>query len=156
MAEIIDMDVLVPKDLEISYRDKTYRFPGDIDVETTFVLQELLEAFIAAEEPIITGSPTRPQRATYKKATLAVEKELTALLRVRDEQIEKFPFGAVGFKVLLIQVLVKLGFGFSGLGEEPPPLPKPQTGRKRTSRSKPSTTSRSRSKPSGSNRRTGA
>lgn len=153
MAELIDMDALVPEDLEIKYRGQTYVFPGDIDVHTTFVLQDLLDAFIAAEASILDGTPTKAQKDAYKQAVIATEKELTALLRERDQEIEKFPFGATGFRVLLLQILMKLGFSFA---ETAAPLEKrtvPKT--KRTSRSKPSSTSRSRSKSSGSSRRTG-
>lgn len=144
MAQIIKIDELVPEEIIFQYKDVDYSLPGDIDVDTTFRLQQLLvqlgqaeqavataqlERLQAVKEAAVSRAESRLSRAlnTQRQATLKVEKEILALFKVNHPDLEKLPFGAAGFQAVLSHVLLMLGFGtFSDEEEEPDPTPAPK------------------------------
>ena len=132
MAEIIDLDELVPDDIEYTWKGQTYVLPGDIDVATTFRLAKLLRKLTAAEEALVGEDVTEAMHDECERITLDVEEELLKLMQARDATLEKLPFGVQGFRVLLMHVLMKLGF--QATEPEPRPLPKRTVPRKRKPR----------------------
>jgi hypothetical protein len=148
VAEIIGMDELVPQDIEITYRGDTYKFPGDIDTETTFRLADMVVRLTRAEIDEGTERIKELGSDDHKKAmdaqqklTLEVQEELLKLLQRNHPDLETFPFGAKGFQALLGNVLTQLGFGQAEPPDPPKPRPKMTTVKKK-SRSKRSSSSR--------------
>lgn len=130
MAEIIEVDALVPDDMEFRFRGGTYTLPGDISVTDTFRMQKLIVALAQAEE-----AENLPEQ---ERLTLEVEAFLLGLFRLRNPELESLPFGSRGFTVVLGVILTKLGFGVPD--ENPPPATRTTKPRSRKT-SKPSSTS---------------
>lgn len=139
-TEIIELDPLVPDEIEFRYQGKSYVLPGDVSVETTFQLQRLLVQLAAAEEDALNNSNGALDR--QEKLTLQVEGVLLELFKQKDPDLESLPFGTYGFRVVLATVLTKLGFGEA---EAPPDPPKGATIKKKppAKKSRRSNTSRS-------------
>lgn len=110
MAEIVNLDELVPDDITFEFRGQTYPFPGDIDTETTFRLARMLRELGRAEEAASEQREDEAAQEEQEKLTLAVEGELLKLFQRRTPDLESLPFGATGFQVVLLHVLAALGF----------------------------------------------
>lgn len=141
-TQIVDLDALVPDDIEFRYRGQKLVLPGDISVETTFRVQKLLVSLNAAEQNAQSaGKSGKAQEnaiAEQERLTLEVEALLLGLFRQRDPDLESLPFGAVGFSHVLSMVLLKLGFGADIEDDDGPPTkaaPRKKSGRSATSRS---------------------
>jgi hypothetical protein len=112
MPRIIDLDALVPEDLEFRYRGESYLVPGDIDGEAAWGLVKLYQEGLAAQEK---GS------SEQQAADALIQQALLALFRVRQPDLERLPFGLRGSAVVLAEVLVLLGFEIVS-----PPTPRPK------------------------------
>jgi hypothetical protein len=136
-TQIVELDALVPDDIEFRYQGGKYVLPGDISVETTFRIQKLLLALNAAETAAVGVEDEKLQTkaiADQERLTLEVEELLLSLFRKRDPKLESLPFGVVGFQHVLSVVLVKLGFGDVALEDDADPPPK-KAARKKSARS---------------------
>jgi hypothetical protein len=136
-TQIVELDALVPDDIEFRYQGGKYVLPGDISVETTFRIQKLLLALNAAEQAAVGVEDEKLQTkaiAEQERITLEVEELLLGLFRRRDSKLESLPFGVVGFQHVLSIVLVKLGFGDVAAGDDAVPPPK-KAARKTSARS---------------------
>jgi hypothetical protein len=139
-TQIIELDPLVPDDIEFRYRGQKYVLPGDLTVETTFHIQKLILALNAAEQRVTDaagkGEKVQLQAAAeQERLTLEVEKLLLGLFRQRDPDLEELPFGVVGFQHVLSMVLVKLGFG-AAISEDDADPPPNRAARRKSARSK--------------------
>jgi hypothetical protein len=126
-TQIVELDALVPDDIEFRYQGGKYVLPGDISVETTFRIQKLLLALNAAEQAAVGAEDEKLKAeaiADQERLTLEVEELLLGLFRQRDENLESLPFGVVGFQHVLSLVLVKLGFGDVPVEDDAGPPPK--------------------------------
>lgn len=157
MAEIVQLDELVPESIIFNYRGKDYEMPGDIDVDTTFLLQQLIVQLAQAEEAVDAAAvlraaatkPTAIARANREinkansdnaRITKNTEAEILKLFQVNHPELEKLPFGAKGFQVVLAHVLIKLGFATpddqdAADADPPTPAPKARGSRKTSPRS---------------------
>ena len=122
----IELDEIIPEDITFAYRGKEYVIPGDLDIDTTFDLIALLGRHGAAE----AADDTEEVRVVNKE----VEQKLLFLFRQRMPDLEALPFGVIGYRVVLAQVLTALGLQ---IVEEPETPPKPRRAKK-TSPSRPS------------------
>ena len=157
-TRIVNLDELVPEEITFRWKGADYRLPGDIDTETTFTLQQLLVEMGEAEAAVLQASAdgldakngAQGKRASsamvaaqgrQRRVTAKVEKEILRLFQTNHPDMEKLPFGVVGFTIVLTYVLTELGFGEMEQDPTPPP-PNRQTRRaaKKTARSTPSPT----------------
>lgn len=151
MAEIVRLDELVPESIVFNFRGNDYEMPGDIDVDTTFVLQQLIVQMAQAEEAVDAAGAMRAQatkpaaidranrainkaNAANAQITKKTEAEILKLFQVNHPDMEKLPFGATGFQAVLAHVLIKLGFA-SEATTDPTPAPKRSQPRKTSPRS---------------------
>jgi len=125
----IVLDELVPEEITFVYKDREYVIDGDIDVDTTFDLIDLLGRFYEAED----GGDQKASRALNKE----VERKLLALFQQREPSLEELPFGVIGYRHVLGHVLESLGLQIVTEPEDPP-TPRPKS----PSRSRRSTGSR--------------
>ena len=121
----IVLDELVPEEITFVYKEREYTIAGDIDVDTTFDLIDLLGRHGDAEKQNDRGAA----RAVNKE----IEGKLLALFQERQPDLEELPFGVIGYRIVLSQVLEALGLQV--IDDENPPTPSP----KRASRSRRST-----------------
>ncbi len=136
-TQIVELDALVPDDIEFRYQGGKYVLPGDISVETTFHIQKLLLALNAAEQASMGTEDAQAQAkavADQERLTLEIEELLLSLFRKHEPKLESLPFGVVGFQHVLSVVLVKLGFGDVAVGDDADPPPK-RAARKTSARS---------------------
>lgn len=125
MTRIVDLDALVPEDIEFQFRGEKYLIPGDIQMEDTFKLVRLYEAAVAADAGAIDER---------ERANLATKAALDELFRVRQPDIQELPFGVMAYRHILAEVLELLGFQI--VDETPPePRPKPKMAVPRSRRS---------------------
>jgi len=123
----IDLDVLVPEEITFVYQDREYAISGDIDVDTTFDLIDLLGRHGEAE--------ASDDRAAARAINKEMEETLLGLFQERQPDLDRLPFGVIGYRIVLSQVLQALGLQVLGLDDENPRTPRP----KRASRSRRST-----------------
>lgn len=136
MTEIVNLDDLVPPDVEIGYRGKKYIIDGDTSVDDVFRLFSLYREL--AEAQSLEGDGIE-QSDAVKAAFARVGEHVLALLQTRQPDLDKLPFGMRGLMEVIKIVLAKLGLGIvEEEGNAPPTRPKPAP------RSKASTRTRSR------------
>jgi len=161
MPQIVDLDALVPEEIIFKYAGKEYRLPGDIDVETTFTIQQLIVELSQSEQGVLRAQLERAQAVksqaitraerglsqameTQKRVTAKTENEILQLFKVNHPDLEKLPFGSTGFGVVLTHVLAMLGFSGTGdeePAEEDPPKDPPARNPRRSPRSRSSNAS---------------
>jgi hypothetical protein len=139
MTQIRDMPALLGEDIEYQYPDKTYTFPGDLDVESTYRLVELFQRM--TEEPA--------NLKEQKQLDLDLQAALLACFQLRDQSLESLPFGVKALRLVLNDAIGVLGLIVEEDDASPPPKATPNR------RSRRSSGSRSSSKSSGSRRTTG-
>jgi hypothetical protein len=120
MARIIDLDAVVPEDIEFNYRGDTFAIPGDIDVEQTFRIIRMFEEAQTAEEE---GASLDVR----ERLNLIVRDELLALFQVRDPELIELPFGTIAYQHVLVTVLTQLGLQVMSPEAVNPPTPKTPT-----------------------------
>lgn len=127
MAEVINLDELVPEDIEFRYRGETYTLPGDLSVEDVFRMFELFQTFAS------TQGKGKPEDAMKAVETLLAE--LLRLFQVRDPDLEgPLPFGVKALPIIMQKLLGQLGINVSA--DDPPPSPPKATTRTTTRSSK--------------------
>lgn len=125
MAQIIEMNELVPEDIIVRYGNPPvdYKIPGDIDVETVFRLFEMFQALSSTE------GNDQEVFDSLKAKFGDIRAELLKLFQVRDPKLKELPFGLRGTGALLRVILGQLGLVVTA--ENPTP-PKRKTTPKRT------------------------
>jgi hypothetical protein len=124
MPEIVDIDELVPDDIQFKYRGETYAIPGDLRVDQTLELYKLLTQLANAES---TGSEAELRRIIAK-----AEAALLPIFQVHQPDMEKLPFGAAGLGIVLRRVLQLIGLLQVGeAGADVPDPPKPNRAARR-------------------------
>src|SRR4051812_9427380 len=119
MARIINLDELVPEDVEIRYRGGTYMLPGDVSTETIFKLFELyrtLASGVEDEDPAAVMARLRDRFGD-------IEAELLSLFRQRQPELEAPPFGLSALGAVLRVILAHLGINIPEGSAPPPPRP---------------------------------
>lgn len=152
MARIVKMAELLPEDIVFDFGgDRRYTVPGDAPLELILKIAQLHEKASNAEQ--IAGGDEAMAEAIGLEALQELDDQALYLLRMRDPELERSPFGVVGIQHFIAELLKQYGFIVAVEdGGEPDPR-KPGAGGKR---SRSSTGSRSSSKSSGSRRTTGA
>lgn len=136
MTEIVNLDDLVPPDVELTYRGKKYVIDGDTSVEDVFRLFALYREL--AEAQAIEGNDEE-QVEKVKAAFGRVQEHILKLLQKRTPDLDESPFGMKGTMEVIKIVLSKLGLGI--VEDDDPPTPRPA--RKRAAISKASTRTKS-------------
>lgn len=125
MAQIIDLNELVPQDITIRYGTpaKDYKLPGDISTEMVFRLFEMRQALasIDATDPV---KIVEAMKARFGD----IEAELLTLFQQRNPAMKSLPFGIRAMGAVLAVVLGQLGLTVT----EDPPTPAPPPARSRT------------------------
>ena len=129
MAEIHDLDELVPEDITFRYRREEYTIPGDLRTGDTLELFALLQRLALAEAK---GTP-----AELKRIIAQTEAALLPIFQVHQPQMEQLPFGAAGLGAVLRKVLELIG-----LLEVGPAVDPPNRATRRRARSTPTATKR--------------
>ncbi len=119
----IDLDALVPEEITFVYQGREFSIAGDVDVDTTFDLIDLLGRHGEAEN--------KNDRAAVRAVNKEMERKLLALFQQREPELQSLPFGVIGYRLVLSQVLMALGLQLIE-EDESPPTPRP----KRASRSR--------------------
>lgn len=149
MAQVIDLNVLVPDDICFRYGDPPadYAVPGDLDTDSVLRLfklfGELIEnAALDKLETATTDDDTELDEET-RRISDRMKTDLLAIFQIRQPELTSLPFGAMSTRIVLRTILEQLGVLATpgGADDADPPRParkkKPQTGRSRSSRSRP-------------------
>jgi hypothetical protein len=117
-AEIVDLDALVPDDIEFKYQGKTYTLPGDIETERVFQLFKLFRELLDAQQ----GTDVDPEDVVAAVAN--VKRVLLELFQQRDPELKEVPFGVSALPIVMQRLLQRLGVNVSEDGEASPPVGK--------------------------------
>lgn len=98
MAQIIDLDDLVPDDLEFRFRGETYVVAGDLSIETVLGLIKNLGRWTEAKND-----------KESQDALLGLERDLLVLFKERQPDLEKLPFGLQGVTQVTLALLRQIG-----------------------------------------------
>lgn len=130
MAQIINLNELVPEDIIIQYGTPIvdYRLPGDMDVEAVFRLFEMFRALSVTEGD---GDEVFDQ---LKTRFGDIRLELLRLFQQRQPELTELPFGIRGTGALLRVILGQLGVNVT---EETPTPPSPTKKARSTAKKKP-------------------
>ena len=107
MAQIVNLNELVPEDIVIRYGTppKDYRLPGDISVDSVFRLFAMFQA--------LTATPVEGEGAALladlKNRFGDIEAELLALFQIRDPKMTTLPFGIASLNQVLRIILASWG-----------------------------------------------
>lgn len=124
MAEIIDLDELVPDDIVFKYKGGEYTLPGDLRTEDTLKLYALLQRLAETE--------AKGTADELKRVITQTEAALLPLFQIHHPEMERLPFGATALGHVLRRVLALLGLLQTVDAEAPtpvPPAPAPQPNR---------------------------
>lgn len=116
MAEIINLNDLIPDDIEMQYGDKVYVIPGDLDTETVLKVFKVFQAMLE-----LVGKADASE-AEVKKAAKDMSDMLLSVFRIRDPQLEKLPFGRQSTTIVVSKLLQSLGLDVGG-DAAPPTIP---------------------------------
>lgn len=141
MARIIDLKPFVPEDIQIVYEGETYLIPGDLSTAVVFRLVSLYEQLGELEKEIDAGEG--PDRAEQSQIVLGAQQQLLELLRIRQPDLEAFPFGFASWARLLTALLEEYGIVSRDVEPDPdeeeggqsPPVSRRSSGSPRSSRS---------------------
>lgn len=125
MTRLVDLDALVPEDVDFKYRGESYVMPGDISVAQTFKLVRLYERAVAVDAD--------PDIDVREKAELDMEQALLELFRERDPDLAALPFGTLAYRHVLAEVLSALGLQIVPVD---PPTPPPNRATRRAAQKK--------------------
>lgn len=124
MPDIVDLDELVPDDIQFNYRGETYTIPGDLRVDQTLDLYALLTRLANAE--------AKGGAAEMKRILDKAEAALLPVFQVHQPEMVQLPFGAAGLGHVLRRVLTLIGLLQvvpPGDGDDTnPPTPAPAPG----------------------------
>lgn len=145
MANIVNLDELVPEDIVFEFREKQYVVPGDLDTETVFkVFQHLRSLYDSRPED---GSPMTEE--AVKQAAASLEDLLISIFQIRDPSLRgPLPFGARAMGIVTEKILAALGIGGDDEddgGEKKEPIPTVRASRS-PKKSSPASTRPSRTK----------
>ena len=135
MAEIIDLDELVPDDIVFKYRGQQYTMAGDIDTETVFRLFRMYAEFAEENEDADAAERT----------TIKVKEFLLQLFQQRMPDLEALPFGVKSMPLVMQQVLS--GLGVDATADPPPPPPPAPGGKTSTKRTRTGAAAKTRTSP---------
>lgn len=117
MAKIVNIDQMIPEDVEIVYRGKTYTIPGDVDGETVFTLLNQFRALA------ILGAESREGEDVTKKLDTAAKKLnelLLGLFQITDPELKELPFGTKSLPLVVREILVSFGLVQEDDAADPP------------------------------------
>lgn len=132
--EIVDLDELVPDDIEFRYRDKSYLLPGDPPNEVVLALvkhyERMLSDVIFDEEGTSDDRTKDEIEAEVEAAIEATKAVLLGLFQLNDPELTEWPFGMYSTQHVARHVLLQLGIlrlvdEKDGDGD-PPTIPTPK------------------------------
>lgn len=120
MAQIIDLNELVPEDITIRYGRPPvdYKLQGDMSVEAVFRLFEMFRTISS-----VTEGDDDEVFDQLKGRFGDIREELLKLFQVRQPDMTELPFGIRGIGALLQVILQQLGVSVS---DETPTPPSPR------------------------------
>lgn len=121
----IDLDELVPEDINFTFKGDTYTIPGDLTVDQTF---DVVSVWTRAAEAELTGDQDK-----IRKTNQALTDQLLQLFRIKHPDLESLPFGVAAYRAIVAQVLIAVGLTIED--EQDPPKPSPAPARARSRRS---------------------
>jgi hypothetical protein len=144
VAEIVDLDAVVPEDIVFKLAGKQYPIPGDLETEQVFKLMRLF-----------AGLKVSGNLAGVERSAKQLEAGLLDLFQVRQPDLERLPFGATSLRTVTVRVLQLLGVDVGGPQPDPLPEPTPKKPKRAVpkSRSRRSTGSAGSSTPTGGRRK---
>ena len=142
MSKIINLDELLPEDLQFAYQGETYAIPGDITIEQVFRFYDLFDKM--REEMAADDSPEAKAKQG-KSAVERLQEELLRVFQIRQPHLETLPFGIRGTATVVSHILASLnptGDDEEGKKKLPPTSRRSSTAGKK----RPSSTPRPRSR----------
>jgi hypothetical protein len=140
MAEVVDLDALIPDDIEFKHRGKSYMIPGDIPTQEVFKLYKLYLQLAEAETSEDADADAQ------EAATDRVKEGLLSLFQVLQPDMKQLPFGAMSLTIVLQTILLKLGVVQQAQEASPTGLTQPNRAARRASTKKPGSTGRTQKK----------
>ena len=135
MTKIVNLNELLPPDIVFQWGEgdkmQEYRVPGDLDVETVFVLYDKFAAISDAR----ALDPDAEERADEtEKAIDQLQEALLEIFKVHQPDMRKLPFGIRGTAVVVSHILQQLNQRPDGDdGDALPPISPPSSPKKATS-----------------------
>lgn len=106
MAEIINLDELVPEDVVFKYQGKEYVLPGDISTESVFKLFKFFREMLEAQKP---KDDEELDTKEIEDTVTKLKAELLILFQERDPSLKDVPFGVSSMPIVMQTLLAKLG-----------------------------------------------
>lgn len=130
--EIVNIDVVLPKDIAFAFGGTEYVVRGDLEVKHGLEIMRLLDSF---EEAYGSGDAT-----VLMAAAVDLENYLLPLFQERDPKLQSLPFGMTGIgkvaAVLLARIMGARDETLESMGDAvPPPKPKRPAAKKPLPRS---------------------
>jgi len=117
MAEIINIDDLIPPDIELQYRGASYTIPGDLDTETVLRVFETFRQVLA----LSSAGAGEVKTADIKKASETLRDLLLGVFQIRNPELTSLPFGSTSTPIVVQHLLRSLGVDLFGENEETTP-----------------------------------
>lgn len=146
MAKEIDLDALIPDDLEFHYRGETYTIPGDVDTETVLRMFRMFQLLLETRDLAQGAADADAKKfgAKIDKAYEEINSILLTLFQVNQPHLTALPFGVAAMPHVIAGVLQLLGVTADPLTGEsseesttsPPKKPQRSAPRKRSSTAK--------------------
>ena len=128
MAEIIDLDALVPPDIIFKYQGRDFTLPGDISTEAVFGLFRMYQELQTAQT-----EESEDQAEELTRIVNRILDMLLGLFKVRDPKLEgPLPFGVKALPIVMQNVLERLGVEVAATDPLPPPARIGRTPKSRT------------------------
>lgn len=104
MAEIVDLDELVPDDIEFHYRGQTYLIPGDMESEQVLLLYKLLTEL----DKLATAEGGEDVKR-LERQNRRVKQALLPIFQLRQPALKELPFGGLSLRIVIRQLLTQMG-----------------------------------------------
>lgn len=127
-VEIIDLDALVPPDIDFKYRGEVFHLPGDVDVGYVLTLYRVMIAFNEEGD----DSEAEDIERTVDAARRALLPLFQAGNPGRFEKTDDLPFGARSLGVIIRKVLERVAFLVQDDEAIVPPTPRKPAARSST------------------------
>jgi hypothetical protein len=125
MPQIVNLDALVPDDLEFQYRGAVYKVPGDLPTETVFSLFEkyrkVIEAQMATSED---GADPKKTWPVVERASTEMRDAILHVFQIMQPDLQSLPFGTSAMPHVTQNLLSLLGIEIGETEPDPTPAPK--------------------------------
>jgi hypothetical protein len=110
-SEIVDLDKILPDDIEFVFDKETYRLSAkNIRFEQALLLGRLVGELGTAEVKLNSPKVTKKDWDEVERVTGQVQEILLELFKVRHPDLERLPFGTQAFSHVLARVLIAINY----------------------------------------------